>query len=110
MKEIRKLSNNEYFGQNAILMEVKRGADIITLQKCICYEISKNDLKEALSEDYIDVILLCFFNYCINNNQYMKQIIIESLINNIFRCFSLKQYHKKEHIFNFVERWGINSG
>ena len=100
MKEIRKLSNNEYFGQNAILMEVKRGADIITLQKCICYEISKNDLKEALSEDYIDVILLCFFNYCINNNQYMKQIIIESLINNIFRCFSIKQYHKKEKIFS----------
>ena len=100
MKEIRKLSNNEYFGQNAILMEVKRGADIITLQKCVCYEISKNDLKEALSEDYIDVILLCFFNYCINNNQYMKQIIIESLINNIFRCFSIKQYHKKEHIFS----------
>jgi len=100
MKEIRKLSNNEYFGQNAILMEVKRGADIITLQKCVCYEISKNDLKEALSEDYIDVILLCFFNYCINNNQYMKQIIIDSLINNIFRCFSLKQYHKKEHIYS----------
>jgi len=40
MKEIRKLSNNEVFGQNAILMEVKRGADIITLQKCVCYEIS----------------------------------------------------------------------
>ena len=100
MKEIRKLSNNEYFGQNAILMEVKRGADIITLQKCVCYEISKNDLKEALSEDYIDVILLCFFNYCINNNQYMKQIIIESLINNIFRCFTIKQYHKKEHIYS----------
>jgi len=100
MKEIRKLSNNEVFGQNAILMEVKRGADIITLQKCVCYEISKNDLKEALSEDYIDVILLCFFNHCINNNQYMKQIIIESLINNIFRCFSIKQYHKKEHIFS----------
>jgi cGMP-dependent protein kinase len=100
MKEIRKLSNNEYFGQNAILREVKRGADIITLQKCVCYEISKNDLKEALSEDYIDVILLCFFNYCINNNQYMKQIIIESLINNIFRCFTIKQYHKKEHIYS----------
>ena len=100
VKEIRKLSNNEYFGQNAILIEVKRGADIITLQKCICYEISKNDLKEALSEDYIDVILFCFFNYCINNNTYMKQIIIDSLIHNIFRCFSIKQYNKKEHIYN----------
>ena len=100
VKEIRKLSNNEYFGQNAILIEAKRGADIITLQKCICYEISKNDLKEALSEDYIDVILFCFFNYCINNNTYMKQIIIDSLIHNIFRCFSIKQYNKKEHIYN----------
>ena len=98
VKEIRKLSNNEYFGQNALLIDIKRGADIITLQKCICYEISKDDLKEALSDDYIDVILFCFFNYCINNNQYMKQIIIESLIHNIFRCFSIKQYSKKEHI------------
>ena len=98
VKEIRKLSNNEYFGQNAILIEVKRGADIITLQKCICYEISKNDLKEALSDDYNEVILFCFFNYCINNNAYMKQIIIDSLIHNIFRCFTIKQYNKKEKI------------
>ena len=45
-KEIRRLSNNEYFGQNSILIDVKRGADIITLQKTICYELSKYDLKE----------------------------------------------------------------
>ena len=100
VKEIRKLSNNEYFGQNAILIEVKRGADIITMNRCICYEITKNDLKEALSDDYIDVILFCFFNYCINNNTYMKQIIIDSLINNIYRCFSINQYSKNEHIYN----------
>jgi CRP-like cAMP-binding protein len=50
MKEIRKLSNNEYFGQNAILMEVKRGADIITLQKCICYEISKYNVAQKLKK------------------------------------------------------------
>ena len=100
VKEIRKLSNNEYFGQNAILIEVKRGADIITMNKCICYELSKQDLKEALSDDYTDVILFCFFNYCINNNAYLKQIIIDSLIHNIFRCFSIKQYTKKEHICN----------
>ena len=98
VKEIRKLSNNEVFGQNAVLVEEKRGADIITLQKCICYEISKNDLKEALSDDYIDVILFCFFNYCVNNNAYMKQIINDSLIHNIFRCFSIKQYNRKEKI------------
>ena len=100
VKEIRKLSNNEYFGQNAILIEVKRGADIITMNRCICYEITKNDLKEALSDDYIDVILFCFFNYCINNNIYMKQIIIDSLINNIYRCFSINHYSNNVHIYN----------
>ena len=100
VKEIRKISNNEYFGENTLLIEQKRGADIITLQKCICYELSKDDLKEALSDDFIDVILFCFFTYYINNNEYLKKIIIESLIHNIFKCFSIKQYVKKEHICN----------
>ena len=99
-KEIRKLGQNESFGENALLIDTKRGADIITLQNCICYKISKDDLKEALSEDYIEVILFCFFSNCINNNQYMKQIIIDSLIQNIFRCFIIKQYKKKEHIYS----------
>ena len=30
----------------------------------------------------------------------MKQIIIESLLPDIFKCFSLKQYAKREYIFN----------
>jgi len=105
VKEIRKLSNNEYFGENTLLLdEVKRGADIITLQKCICYELSQDDLKEALSDDFRDVILFCFFTHCINNNTYMKTIIIESLIHDIFRCFSIKQYMKKEHIYSQKSR------
>ena len=98
VKEIRKISNNEYFGENTLLIEQKRGADIITLQKCICYELTKDDLKEALSEDFKDIILFCFFTYCINNNVHLKKIIIDSLIQSIFRCFSLKQYVKKEYI------------
>ena len=100
MKEIRKLCNNEYFGENTLLIEQKRGADIITLQKCCCYELTKDDLKEALSDDFIEVILFSFFTYYINNNDYMKKIIIESLLQSIFKCFSLKQYIKKEHICN----------
>ena len=105
VKEIRKLSNNEYFGENTLLLdEVKRGADILTLQKCICYELSRDDLKEALSKDFKDVILFCFFTHSINNNTYMKTIIIESLIHDIFRCFSIKQYIKKEHIYSQKSR------
>ena len=98
LKEIRKLSNNDYFGENTLLIEAKRSADIITLQKCICYELTKDDLREALSNDYVDIILFCFFTHSINNNSNMKQIIIESLLQDIFKCFSLKQYSKRELI------------
>ena len=87
IQEIRKLSNGEYFGQNAILIDVKRGADIITLQKTICYELSRDDLKDALSDQYIDVILFCFFKNCIDNNEYLKNTLIESLLHEVFQCF-----------------------
>ena len=98
VKEIRKLSNNEYFGENTLLIEAKRSADIITLQKCICYELTKNDLQEALSYDYINIILFCFFTHSINNNLNLKKIIIDSFLPDIFKCFKLRQYSKKDSI------------
>ncbi len=62
-KEIRQLGNNDYFGQNAILIDTKRGADIFSINKTICYELSRESLKEALGQTYIDIILYCFFLY-----------------------------------------------
>ena len=109
IQEIRKLSNNEYFGQNAILIDVKRGADIITLQKTICYEISKDDLKEALTNDYIDIILFCFFKNAIDKNPNLKNIFIESLLHDIFNCFSIQQYSKNEHIYNPKNKVSLKS-
>ena len=100
MQEIRKLSNNEYFGQNAILIDVKRGADIIAIQKTICYEISKEDLKEALTQDYIEIILFCFFKSALEKNINLKNIFIESLLHEIFNCFSIQQYSKNEHVYD----------
>ena len=99
IKEIRKLSNKEYFGQNAILIDVKRGADVIALKKTICYEISKNDLKEALTQDYINIILFCFFKNAIEKNTNLKNIFIESILHDIFNCFSIQQYSNQEHIY-----------
>ena len=100
LQEIRKLSNNEYFGQNAILIDVKRGADIIALQKTICYELSKDDLKEALTEDYIEIILFCFFKNAIDKNLNLKNIFIDSLLQDVYKCFSIQQYSKHEHIYD----------
>ena len=56
IKEVRKLHQYDYFGQNALLINTKR-----MIEKTICYELSKNDLIEALGDKYIDVILFCFF-------------------------------------------------
>ena len=100
LQEIRRLSDNEYFGQNAILIDVKRGADIIALNKTVCYEISKDDLKEALTEDYIEIILFCFFKNAIEKNSSLKNIFIDSLLQDIFKCFSIQQYIKHERIYD----------
>ena len=100
LKEIRRLSNNEYFGQNSVLIDVKRGADIITLQNTVCYELSRQDLKEALTNDYIDIILFCFFKNAVENNDNLKNIFIDSLLHAIFNCFSIQQYSKNERIYN----------
>ena len=80
IKEIRKLGNNDYFGQNAILIDVKRGMDIVAIQKTLCYELSRNDLKDALGKDYIDVILFCFFKNCVEKSDYLKNIFNEKFI------------------------------
>ena len=99
-KEIRKLSNHEYFGQNSILIDVKRSADVITLQNTICYELSRQDLKEALTNDYIDVILFCFFKNAVEKNNNLKNILIESQLHGIFNCFSIQQYTRNEKIYD----------
>ena len=99
-KEIRRLSNNEYFGQNSMLIDIKRGADIVTLQKTICYELTRQDLKEALTNDYIDVILFCFFRNAVDKNNNLKNILIESRLHSLFNCFTIQQYTKNEHICN----------
>ena len=99
-KEIRRLSNNEYFGQNSMLIDIKRGADIIALQQTICYELTRQDLKEALTNDYIDVILFCFFKNAVEKNNITKNILIESRLHSLFNCFSIQQYSKNEHIYN----------
>ena len=54
------------------------------MQKTVCYELSRNDLKEALGEKYIDVILFCFFKACVEKNNFLKTIFIESQLNDLF--------------------------
>ena len=108
VKEIRKLGDNDYFGQNAILIDMKRSCDVLALIPTICYEISRNDLKEALGEGYVDVILFAFFKQCIDQNQYFRDIFIEFKLTELVKCFNICRYTYKEKIvregFNLNKR------
>ena len=73
--------------------------DIIALQKTLCYELTRNDLKDALGKDYIDVILYCFFKNSIEKSD-LKDIFIESQMQEIFKTFKIKIYHKNEKIYD----------
>ena len=98
--EIRKLSQKETFGENAIIVDTKRGCDIVAMQKTACYELTREDLKEALGDDYVDVILYCFFIHCIENHSYLKSIFTEDNLLDIFKCLNIVQYSKNEKLFN----------
>ena len=58
IKEVRKLHQYDYFWQNAFLINTKRMMDVVVIEKIICYELSKNDLIEALVDKYIKCVFL----------------------------------------------------
>ena len=58
IKEVRKLHQYDYFWRNAILINTKRMMDVVVIEKTICYELSKNDLIEALVDKYIKCVFL----------------------------------------------------
>ena len=98
VKEVRKLGNNDYFGQNSILIDMKRSCDVIALNLATCYELSRKDLIAAMGDRYIDVILFAFFKNCVENNNYFKNTFIESKMNELFKCFSINRYNYKEKV------------
>ncbi len=100
-KEFKILYENEYFGQNSILFDIPRSMDIISKKDTICYMLTRNDLKEVFgSEYYRDKILFSLFKSVISNNQFLKTIIFDSLIEEIYQCFKIKFYKENELIVN----------
>ena len=100
-KEFKILYENEYFGQNSILFDIPRAMDIISKKDTICYMLTRNDLKEVFgNENYRDKILFSFFKSVILNNQFLKSIIFDSLIEEIYHCFKIKFYKENELIVN----------
>ena len=98
IKEIRQLKQYDYFGQNAILINTKRMMDVIAIEKTICYELTKDNLIEALGNNYVDVILYCFFKDCIEKSKNLKIIFTESILYDLFKHFHIIKYKQNEKI------------
>jgi len=98
-KEIRKLFEKDFFGHNSILIECKRSLDVIAVGKVVCYEFSKNVLKEALGESYKEIILFSIFKECIKTNKFFSEIFNESQFEKMFDLFELNIYKNQEIIY-----------
>ena len=102
-QELRVLSDNDYFGQNAILFDVPRSMDIIAKEFTICYMLTRDDLKEVFGHDtYRDKVLFSLFKSVISANEVMKNIIFDSFFYEIFNGFSIKLYKENEPIVNHL--------
>ena len=99
-KEVRKLREYDYFGENAVLINTKRLMDIVALEKTVCYELSKDKLIEALGNNYIDVILFCFFKDCIQKSKNLKIIFGDSTLYELFKNFYICKYNENEKIYD----------
>ena len=100
-KELRVLSDNDYFGQNAILFDIPRSMDVFAKEKTICYMLTRNDLKEVFGKDtYRDRILFSFFKSVISSNEIMKNIIFDTFFQEVFNSFTIKLYKDNELIVN----------
>ena len=98
--EVRQLKVHDYFGLNAILINAKRGMDIFALEKTTCFELSEDELIEALGQNYIDILLFCFFKNCIEQCENLKIIFPDILIDDLFKLFITGIYSKDEKIYD----------
>ena len=104
-KQIRKLSEKEYFGQNALLFDVKRTMDVIAIENTVCYKITKDDLLDMFADEYKTKIIFTLFKSIIQTHEILRDIFIDSIIDKLFTCFKVQIYKENESI---VEKNGIN--
>ena len=97
-KDFAILNKNEYFGQNSILFGIARTMDVIAKEDTVCYQISKEDLRDIFGSNYKKKILFSLFHNIISNHEIMKDIILNSFCEEIFKIFNLKIYKNNELI------------
>lgn len=98
-KEIRKLFSKDFLGQNAMFTEGKRTLDVISVGKTICYEFTSMAFKEALGENYKEIILFSIYMNHVTNSKFMSDIFTEKQLMDLFQFFKIKIYNNDEIVY-----------
>jgi len=105
-KEVRQLSEKDYFGESAILFGHKRSMSVVTGTKTICFQISTSSLIDNLGENYKDILLKSITKDAFLNSKYMKLLVIDNYFDRIFTLFQKNIYNDGEIVLyktNYVD-------
>ena len=97
-KEIRILTENNFFGHVSILLKCERTLDVFAKENCQCFEIKESDLIKIIGNDFREIILFSIFEKSLLNNNYFYEIVNENNLQILFKKFRLFSYKKNEKI------------
>jgi CRP-like cAMP-binding protein len=98
-KELKKLTINDFFGENSLLFESKRSMDVFASEKSACYIITKKNLEEALGVSYQNIILFSFFKNAAMGNNLIMSLFTELQLDDLYKIFEIKKYKANEIVF-----------
>jgi hypothetical protein len=99
-KKVRELFTGDYFGESAILFEMKRSLSVIAQTKTVCFQIATSSLIENLGENYRSIILSCIVKDAFNKSKYLKLLIFDNYFTKIYPNFKIFKYKNNQVVIN----------
>lgn len=90
---IRTLKKGDYFGQQAILMDIPRTMTVIAKTTCLLLSISIETIKTMFGDKFREVLILNFIKHVFANSKFFMNIDLK-FIENFFDNFKISKYDK----------------
>lgn len=93
---IRNLKAKDYFGEYALLFDMRRSLSIYSTTKTICYQISQSILCESIGQNYKSVFLKSISKEAFRNSKYLKLFEYDYYFNKFHNISKPKTYNNFE--------------
>jgi CRP-like cAMP-binding protein len=98
--EVKRLAAGDILGENSLIFETRRSADVYSVDHTTLYIITKKNLEEALGLSYINIILFAFFRQTAKDSKFFMSLFNETQFEELFKLFDLKKYRQNEIVFS----------